>query len=82
MHLPIYIPLSKVLLFWNFILKGPGLRGDISPLTPERDTKPDNIMQTKEDDISSNVPTGLLPSAPIDLPGRSTTPQLKGNTGK
>ena len=39
-------------------------------------------MRPKEDDISSSVPTGFLPSVPIDVPERSTTPQLKGNTGK
>ena len=63
-------------------MKGPGLRGDISPLTPERDNKPENIMRLKEDDIGANVPTAFLPSAPIDLPERSTTPQIKGKTAK
>ena len=68
------------------------MRGDISPLTPERDDKQadqysasafgDAFPTTPE--MPCRVPTGFMPPPPVDhftstQKSRSNTPQMQGN---
>ena len=68
------------------------MRGDISPLTPERDDKQAEQYSTSAfgdafpttPEMPCRVPTGFMPPPPVDhfpstQKSRSNTPQMQGN---
>ena len=70
---------------------GLGLRGDISPLTPERDNKPAEQYSisayghpfANAGQLPCRGPSGFMPPPPVDQTGsmqgnRSNTPQMQG----
>ena len=71
---------------------GPGLRGDISPLTPERDAEqPEHYTVSAyaqnfthgASQMPARGPSGFMPPPPTERTpnygGRNNTPQMQGN---
>ena len=57
------------------------MRGDISPLTPERDMKQDYTSELPDSglgNMTSNTPSGHMLPVSNDKIERSNTPQMKG----